>query len=39
VMRGTLITRTGETTYTTSQPWDTNAPRLANFAEPPRFHF
>lgn len=39
VMRGTLITRTGETTYTTSQPWDTNAPRLVNFAEPPRFHF
>jgi protein-L-isoaspartate(D-aspartate) O-methyltransferase len=39
VMRGTLITRTGETTYTTSQPWDTVAPRLVNFAEPPRFHF
>jgi protein-L-isoaspartate(D-aspartate) O-methyltransferase len=39
VMRGTLITRTGETTYTTSQPWDTMAPRLVNFPEPPRFHF
>jgi protein-L-isoaspartate(D-aspartate) O-methyltransferase len=39
VMRGTVITRTGETTYTTSQPWDTMAPRLVNFPEPPRFHF
>jgi len=39
VMRATLITRTGETTYTTTQPWDTVAPRLANFPEPSRFHF
>jgi protein-L-isoaspartate(D-aspartate) O-methyltransferase len=39
VMRATLITRTGETTYSTSQPWDTLAPRLAHFPEPSRFHF
>jgi protein-L-isoaspartate(D-aspartate) O-methyltransferase len=39
VMRATFITRTGETSYTTAQPWDTLAPRLAHFAEPPRFHF
>ena len=39
MMRATFITRTGEATYTTAQPWDTVAPRLANFAEPSRFHF
>jgi protein-L-isoaspartate(D-aspartate) O-methyltransferase len=39
VMRFTLVTRTGETTYTTAQPWDANAPRLANFPEPSRFTF
>lgn len=39
VMRGTLITRTGESTYVTAQPWDTVAPRLHNFAEPARFQF
>ncbi len=39
VMRATFITRTGETTYTTAQPWDTVAPRLANFPEPSRFLF
>jgi protein-L-isoaspartate(D-aspartate) O-methyltransferase len=39
VMRATFITRTGETTYTTAQPWDTMAPRLANFPEPSRFQF
>ena len=39
VMRATLITRTGESTYVTSEPWDTVAPRLANFPEPSRFHF
>ena len=39
VMRATFITRTGETTYTTAQPWDTNAPRLRNFVEPSRFTF
>ncbi|MBI2771842.1 MAG: protein-L-isoaspartate O-methyltransferase [Burkholderiales bacterium] len=39
VMRATFITRTGEASFTTAQPWDTSAPRLANFAEPSRFHF
>ncbi|HUR88917.1 MAG TPA: protein-L-isoaspartate O-methyltransferase [Ramlibacter sp.] len=39
IMRGTFITRTSEANYTTSQPWDINAPRLANFPEPSRFTF
>lgn len=39
IMRFTLVTRTGETTYTTAQPWDINAPRLAHFPEPSRFTF
>jgi protein-L-isoaspartate(D-aspartate) O-methyltransferase len=39
IMRFTLITRTGETTYTTAQPWDVNAPRLAHFPEPSKFTF
>ena len=39
MMRATFITRTGETTYTTAQPWDTVAPRLVHFPEPSRFHF
>lgn len=39
IMRFTLITRTGETTWTTAQPWDVNAPRLAHFPEPSRFSF
>ncbi|MES2936610.1 MAG: protein-L-isoaspartate O-methyltransferase [Pseudomonadota bacterium] len=39
IMRATFITRTGEASYTTAQPWDTGAPRLLNFPEPSRFHF
>jgi protein-L-isoaspartate(D-aspartate) O-methyltransferase len=39
VMRATFITRTGEASWTTEQPWDTVVPRLANFPEPSRFHF
>jgi protein-L-isoaspartate(D-aspartate) O-methyltransferase len=39
VMRVTIITRTGDASYTTSQPWDTMAPRLAHFPEPSKFHF
>ncbi|MFY8105182.1 MAG: protein-L-isoaspartate O-methyltransferase family protein [Ramlibacter sp.] len=39
VMRATLITRTGEGTWTTAQRWDTLAPRLRNFPEPSRFAF
>ncbi|MGE0331684.1 MAG: protein-L-isoaspartate O-methyltransferase [Ramlibacter sp.] len=39
MMRATFITRTGEASYTTTQPWDTVAPRLLNFPEPSRFNF
>jgi protein-L-isoaspartate(D-aspartate) O-methyltransferase len=39
VMRATIVTRTSETDFKTSQPWDTVAPRLLNFAEPSRFQF
>ena len=39
MMRATFITRTGEASYTTRQPWDTVAPRLAHFPEPSRFQF
>ena len=39
VMRTTIITRTGAASYSTTQPWDTNAPRLAHFPEPSKFHF
>jgi protein-L-isoaspartate(D-aspartate) O-methyltransferase len=39
VMRATFITRTGEASYSTAQPWDTVAPRLAHFSEPSRFQF
>ncbi|MFM2274701.1 MAG: hypothetical protein RL211_573 [Pseudomonadota bacterium] len=39
MMRATLVTRTAEAAFQTSQPWDTVAPRLMNFPEPSRFHF
>lgn len=39
VMRATLVTRTGEASFKTSQPWDTVAPRLLNFPEPSNFQF
>jgi protein-L-isoaspartate(D-aspartate) O-methyltransferase len=39
VMRATFITRTGEASWDSKQPWDTLAPRLAGFPEPSRFHF
>jgi protein-L-isoaspartate(D-aspartate) O-methyltransferase len=39
VMRATLITRSGEAEYRTTQGWDTVAPRLVNFPEHTRFHF
>lgn len=39
VMRATIVTRTGETEFQTSQPWDTVAPRLLNFPEPSHFQF
>ena len=39
VMRATVVTRGSDTAYTTTQPWDTVAPRLQNFPEPERFTF
>jgi protein-L-isoaspartate(D-aspartate) O-methyltransferase len=39
VLRGTFITRTGDATYVTTQPWDSAAPRLAHFPKPSRFRF
>ena len=39
MMRATFITRSGETSYATAQPWDTVAPRLVHFPEPSRFRF
>ena len=39
VMRATFVTRTGEASFETWQPWDTLAPRLAHFSEPSRFQF
>ena len=39
VMRATVITRTDERNYRTSQPWDTVVPRLLNFPESSTFQF
>ena len=39
IMRATIVTRASSTDFRTTQPWDANAPRLQNFAEPSRFHF
>jgi protein-L-isoaspartate(D-aspartate) O-methyltransferase len=39
VMRATLVTRTGDASYTTAQRWDTMAPRLLHFPAPSRFKF
>ena len=39
MMRATLITRTGQSTFTTAQPWDANAPRLVGFTQPSAFSF
>ena len=39
MMRATVVSRTGETDFKTTQPWDTVAPRLLNFPEPSPFHF
>ncbi|MFC5498060.1 protein-L-isoaspartate O-methyltransferase [Caenimonas terrae] len=39
MMRATFITRTGDSSYATAQPWDTVAPRLVHFPEPSRFRF
>ena len=39
VMRATLVTRTGEAAWRTTQAWDTVAPKLLHFPEPSRFSF
>jgi len=39
MMRATLITRTGEASFQTAQPWDAIVPRLQHFPEPSRFSF
>jgi protein-L-isoaspartate(D-aspartate) O-methyltransferase len=39
MMRATLITRTGDAEFKTSQTWDTVAPRLLNVPEHSRFVF
>ena len=39
MMRATLITRSGDNSWTTTEPWDCNAPRLSGFAQPSRFKF
>ncbi|TFY96560.1 protein-L-isoaspartate O-methyltransferase family protein [Ramlibacter rhizophilus] len=39
MMRATLITRTGPSSFSTTQRWDTVAPRLRNFPEHSRFRF
>ena len=39
MMRATVITRTGPSSFVTAQPWDANAPRLIGFAEPSAFRF
>ena len=39
MMRATFVSRTGETAFTSTQPWDTVAPRLLNFKQPSAFRF
>ncbi len=39
IMRATLITRVSDHSWSTTQPWDANAPRLTGFVEPTRFEF
>jgi protein-L-isoaspartate(D-aspartate) O-methyltransferase len=39
MMRATLITRTSDSSWTTTEPWDCNAPRLGGFPEHSRFQF
>ena len=39
MMYATVVTRTGESTWTTVQQWDTVVPRLLNFVEPSKFRF
>ena len=37
IMHATVVTRTGDSTFSTVTGWDTLAPRLLNFPEPSRF--
>jgi protein-L-isoaspartate(D-aspartate) O-methyltransferase len=39
MMRTTVITRVGDASFQTEQPWDTMAPRLRHFPEPSSFRF
>lgn len=39
MMRATIVTRTGQNSFVTAQPWDANAPRLGGFTEPSAFLF
>ena len=39
MMRATVVTRTSDSNFTTTEPWDCNAPRLTGFTEPSRFAF
>jgi protein-L-isoaspartate(D-aspartate) O-methyltransferase len=39
IMRATVITRTSDSSWTTTEPWDCHAPRLSGFAEHSRFQF
>ncbi len=39
IMRATVITRISDSSWTTTEPWDCNAPRMSGFAEHSRFQF
>ena len=39
MMHASFVTRTGESDFRTTRPWDTVASRLRNFPEPSRFRF
>lgn len=39
MMQATIVTRTSQTDYRTTTPWDTVAPRLVNFPHAPAFSF
>ena len=39
MMRATVLTRTSETSWSATTPWDTIVPRLVNFPEPSKFRF
>jgi protein-L-isoaspartate(D-aspartate) O-methyltransferase len=39
MMRASVITRTADQQWQTTEPWDTTAPRLLGFPEHQRFSF